>query len=156
MGRPALSTEHARGFSLLEVVVTLVLLSVAVLAIIGLVAQIGGRSASPVLQTQALYLAEGYLEEALLKRYSDPDGIDEGCANRALWDDIGDFNCLASPAVPTDPLGNSLPGLSRYRIQASVGPPTVVGGATTRRVEIRVTHLDGGIDLRLAGLRADY
>ncbi|MBS3896310.1 prepilin-type N-terminal cleavage/methylation domain-containing protein [Silanimonas sp.] len=152
-----MSTEHARGFSLLEVVVTLVLLSVAVLAIIGLVAQIGGRSAAPVLHTQALYLAEGYLEEALLKRYSDPDGIDEGCAaSRTLWDDIGDFNCLATPAEPTDPLGNSLPGLSRYRIQASVGPPSVVGGATTRRVEIRVTHLDGDIDLRLAGLRADY
>lgn len=152
-----MSAEHARGFSLLEVVVTLVLLSVAVLAIIGLVAQIGGRSAAPVLHTQALYLAEGYLEEALLKRYSDPDGINEGCAvSRTLWDDVGDFACLASPALPTDPLGNSLPGLSRYRIQASVGPPTVVGGATTRRVEIRVTHLDGGIDLRLAGLRADY
>lgn len=152
-----MSAERVRGFTLLEIVVTLVLLAVAIVAILGLVAQIGGRSAAPVLHTQALYLAEGYLEEALLKRYSDPDGINEGCAvSRSQWDDIGDFACLATPVVPTDPAGNSLPGLSRYRVSATVGAPTVVGGATTRRIEIRVTHLDGGIDLRLAGLRAQY
>jgi MSHA pilin protein MshD len=152
-----LSAERARGFTLLEMVVTLVLLAVAIPAIIGLVAQIGGRSAAPVLHTQALYLAEGYLEEALLKPFADPDGVNEGCAaSRTLWDDVGDFACLATPAVPTDPAGNSLPGLSRYRVSATVGPATVVGGATTRRVEVRVTHLDGGIDLRLAGLRAQY
>lgn len=152
-----MSTDRARGFTLLEIVVTIVLLSIAVLAIIGLVAQIGGRSSAPVLQTQALYIAEGYLDEALLKAYADPDGIDEGCsANRALWDDVGDFACLSTAAVPTDPAGNSLPGLSRYRIAATVGAPTIVGGATIRRIEIRVTHVDGGIDVRLAGLRAQY
>ncbi|MCE2944225.1 MAG: prepilin-type N-terminal cleavage/methylation domain-containing protein [Lysobacteraceae bacterium] len=152
-----MSAERARGFTLLEIVVTIVLLSIAILAIIGLVAQLGGRSAAPVLQTQALYIAEGYLDEGLLKAYADPDGIDEGCtANRALWDDVADFTCLATEAAPTDPAGNGLPGLSRYRVSATVGPPATVGGATTRRIEIRVTHADGGIDVRLAGLRAQY
>ncbi len=152
-----MSAERSRGFTLLEIVVTIVLLSVAILVIIGLVAQIGGRSAAPVLQTQALYIAEGYLDEAMLKAYADPDGVNEGCpANRALWDDVGDFACLNIEALPTDPAGNSLPGLSRYRVRATVGAPAIVGGATTRRIEIQVTHVDGGIDVRLAGLRAQY
>lgn len=152
-----MSAERVRGFTLLEIVVTLVLLAVAIVAILGLVAQIGGRSAAPVLHTQALYIAEGYLEEALLKAYADPDGVNEGCpANRALWDDVGDFACLDTASVPTDPAGNSLPGLSRYRVRVEVGASTVVGGATTRRIEVFVTHVDGGIDVRLSGLRAQY
>ena len=149
--------EPSRGFTLLEVVVTLVLLAVAALAISGLVAQIVGRSASPVLQTQALYLAEGYLEEAMLKAYADPDGVDEACTSpRDLWDDVGDYTCLDTPAPPTDAAGGSLAGLSRYRVSMAVGAPITVGRATTRRIEVRVTHLDGGLDLRLAALRAAY
>lgn len=149
--------DRCRGFTLLELVVTIVLLAIAAIAISGLVAQIGGSSASPVLQTQALYIAEGYLEEAMLRSYADPDGVDEGCAApRDLWDDIGDYACLAAEAAPTDPTGVALPGLSRYRVRMSVGPPTGVGGATARRVEVRVTHVDGRIDLRLAALRAQY
>ncbi|HAI60214.1 MAG TPA: MSHA biogenesis protein MshD [Xanthomonadaceae bacterium] len=152
--------EHhraARGFTLLELVVTLVLLAVAVIAITGLVAQIGGRSASPVLHTQALYLAEGYLEEALLKAYVDPDGVAEGCAApRDVWDDIGDYACLTVAAPPSDASGVAMAALSRYRVSMTVGNAALVGGATTRRIEVRITHLDGDIDLRVAGLRAQY
>lgn len=149
--------ERSRGFTLLELVATLVLLAIAAIAITGLVAQIGGRSASPVLQTQALYIAEGYLEEAMLRAYADPDGVDEGCAApRDQWDDVVDYRCLTTPAAPTDSLGVAMPGLSRYLVRMSVGDPTTVGGATVRRVEVRVTHVDGRFDVRLAALRAQY
>ena len=149
--------ETQRGFTLLELVVTLVILAIAVGAISGLVAQIGGSSASPVLQTQALYLAEGYLEEASLRSYADPDGLNEGCGvSRDLWDDVGDYACLATPAAPTDATGAAMAGLSRYRVSMTVGTAAAVGGATTRRIEVRVTHVDGRLDVRLAALRAQY
>ena len=152
-----MSAERARGFTLLELVVTLVILGIAVAAVAGLVATLGGGSASPVLQTQALYIAEGYLEEAMLKAYTDPDGVDEGTgANRELWDDVGDYARLTTPAAPTDASGTALAGLSRYRVTMTVGNPATVGGATTRRVEVRVSHVDGGFDLRLAALKAAY
>lgn len=152
-----MSAERARGFTLLELVVTLVILGIAVAAVAGLVATLGGGSASPVLQTQALYIAEGYLEEAMLKAYNDPDGVDEGSgANRELWDDVGDYARLATAAAPTDASGVAIAGLSRYRVTMDVGNPATVGGATTRRVEVQVTHVDGGFDLRLAALKAAY
>ena len=152
-----MSARRAGGFTLIEIVVTIVVVAVAMVAVALLVAQLGGRSAAPVLQTQALYLAEGYLEEAMLKAYADPDGVDEGCgAGRALWDDVADFACLGAPAAPTDAAGNTLPGLARYRISVTVGAPATVGGASTRRVEVSVTHLDDGFDVRLAALRAQY
>lgn len=158
-----MSAERARGFTLLELVITLVIIGVAFGAIAGLVATLGRGSASPVLQTQALYLAQGYLEEAMLRAYADPDGVAEGClVSRDLWDDIGDYHACLNPttplaaAAPSDSSGAALPGLSRYRVSMTVAAPTSVGGATTRRVEVRVTHEDGGFDLRIAALRAQY
>lgn len=150
--------ERHRGFTLLELVVTLVILGVAFAAIAGLVATLGGGSASPVLQTQALYIAEGYLEEAMLKAYADPDGVNEGCGvSRDLWDDIVDYECLSTtPAAPTDSAGVAMAGLSRYRVEMRVGDAATVGGATTRRVEVRVTNVDGDFDVRLAALKAQY
>jgi len=149
--------ERQRGFTLLELVVTLVILGVAFAAIAGLVATLGGGSASPVLQTQALYIAEGYLEEAMLKAYADPENDPPNCAaSRDLWDDIGDYACLASEASPTDSAGVAIAGLSRYRVTMNVGAATTVGGATTRRVEVRVTNVDGDFDVRLAALKAQY
>ncbi len=150
--------ERERGFTLLELVVTLVILGVAFAAIAGLVATLGGGSASPVLQTQALYIAEGYLEEAMLKAYADPESDPPNCApSRDLWDDIADYGeCLNSASSPTDSSGVALAGLSRYRVRMEVGDPTVVGGATTRRVEVQVTNVDGDFDVRLAALKAQY
>lgn len=152
-----MSAERARGFTLFEVVVTIIVVSIAFAAIAGLVATLGHGSASPVLQTQALYIAEGYLEEAMLKAYADPNGLPPNCGtSRDLWDDVGDYACLATPALPTDSTGVAMDGLSRYRVSMSVGAPATTAGATTRRVEVRVTHVDGGFDLRIAALRAQY
>jgi MSHA pilin protein MshD len=153
--------DRHRGFTLLELVVTLVILGVAFGAIAGLVATLGGGSASPVLQTQALYIAEGYLEEAMLKAYADPDPpptAPEDCAiGRDRWDDVTDYGrCLDSEASPTDSTGVAIAALSRYRVRMTVGDPAIVGGATTRRVEVRVTHVDGDFDLRIAALKAQY
>lgn len=148
---------YRRGFTLIEIIITLVVLTVAVAAIAGLVANLARGSADPVLHTQAIYLAEGYLEEASLRPYADPDGIAEGCGvARTQWDDIGDYACLSTPAAPTDPFGNALPGLSRYRVVMSVGGESSVGGVATRRIEVQVTHIDGKVDVRMASLRASY
>ena len=50
----------------------------------------------------------------------------------------------------------AIAGLSRYRVTMDVGAPATVGGATTRRVEVRVTNIDGDFDVRLAALKAQY
>lgn len=157
-----MSTEPAipsrrRGFTLIEIVITLIVVSIAIAAIAGMVANLAGASADPVIQTQAIYIAEGYLEEAGLRPLDDPDGVEEGCAaSRALWDDLDDYACLATPSAPTDAYGNALDLLSSYRVSMTVDPPALIDGISTRRVEARVSHVDGSVDIRLATYRASY
>lgn len=153
MGKAA-SAAVCRGFTLVESVAALVVLSVAVAAIALVVATLARGSADPVIQTQGLYLAESYLEEALLRPWADPDGVDEGCGvDRERWDDLADYSCLASPTAPTDPQGGTLAGLGAYGVSMSVGAPQAVAGVQARRVQVRVTH-PRGLDLRLAAWRA--
>lgn len=145
------------GFTLVELIITLVILSVAAAAIAAIVATTARGSADPVIQTQALYVAEGYLEEALLKAYDNPDGVIGPCASsRDLWDSVQDYSCLNAASTPTDQQGNAVPALSAYRVSMTVGTPAVLGGANTRELQVRVRRNDGSVDLTLTAQRAEY
>lgn len=148
--------RRAAGFTLVELIATLLIITIVVAAVAAAVANAVRGSADPVIQTQALYIAEGYLEESLLKAYDNPDGVVGPCAaSRALWDSVVDYGCLGTPTAPTDQTGNAPAELAGYRVSMTVGAPTSVGGATVRRVEVRVSHADG-VDFTLAGYRAQY
>jgi MSHA pilin protein MshD len=147
--------SRTRVFTLIELIIAVVILSISIAAIGLVVATTARGSADPAIQSQALFIAESYLEEALLKAYADPDGIAEGCAvPRAQWDDVQDYgSCLGSPTAVADQQGNALAGLASYRVQFSVSNDTVLGQAT-RRVEVQVTHTSVGLDVRIAAQRA--
>lgn len=143
-----------KGLSLIELVVAIVLLGIGIGAIMGLVAKIGGSSSSPIIQTQAIYIAESYLEEVMLKDFQDPNEIVETCSTpRTLWDDVGDYNCLSSPTQPTDPFGNSSQLLSRYRVSVQIEPQQNISSVPTRKVSVVVSHIDGGINITLTGYK---
>ena len=144
------------GFTLIEIIIAIVVIAAALTGIFAAIINSTARSADPMIQTQAVIIAETYLEEAMLKAFTDPDGTAEGCGvSRDQWDDVQDYNCLASPTSVTDQTGNTLPGLAAYRISMSVTDQTVAGAAV-RRIEARVTHTGIGLNVRVAGLRGNY
>ena len=151
--------KHPRcqsGISLVEMILSLVLVSIAVTGLLTWVAQMSGASANPVLQTQALYVAESYMEEILLRPMNDPDGVMEGCSTaRDQWDDVGDFNCLNTPNRPTTPGGTPVERLQDYQVSIEVADIRNWEGVPARRIEVRVQHLEGGIDFRLIGYKAN-
>lgn len=148
--------HRVRGFSLLELIAVIVIVGLSAAAILGLVARSTAGSVDPMLQTQALYVAEAYLEEIMLKAYAG-DGVSDCGAPRHLWDEIGDYGaCLGAPTAVSDPQGGTLPGLAPYRVAVSVGAPQTLGGATVRRIRVRVTHTEQPVDLSLTAYRAGY
>ena len=60
-----------RGMTLVELVITIVVIGIAAAAMFSAMASITGRSADPMLRQQSLALAEAYLEAISARAYAD-------------------------------------------------------------------------------------
>jgi len=163
-----------RGFSLVELIMAIVVVSVGVVAILGAINLTAGRSADPMLERQAQFIAETYLEEILLTKFVDPED-DRVCpppeaAGRQDYDNVCDYRGL-SESPPRDQFGNAIAALAGYTATVTVTPDpgnpsgAVALGLLTNdygagyirllRVEIAVTG-PGGITVVLTGYRTHY
>jgi MSHA pilin protein MshD len=135
MRRPA--REH--GMTLIEVIVSIVVVAIAVTAVLGVLAANVRHSADAMVVTQAVSIAEAYIEEISLKPFADPDGSD-GETARANLDDADDYDGLVD-AGAVDQFGNAIAGLENYTVSVAVGPSSALPGVTasdTLRIDVRV------------------
>lgn len=148
--------QRQRGATLVELLVSIVIVSIAASTILGVLAMTTSGSADPMIRHQAAAIAEAYLEEVLLKPLADPDGID-GEAARADFDDFDDYDGL-SDAGAHDQFGNPIAGLDAYNVAVSVGPTAAlaaVPAADAFRVDITVTHTSD-VNFLLSGYRTRF
>ena len=118
-----MSMRRADGFTLIEIVVTLVVIGIAAVALMSVFTSTIRSSADPLIQQQATTIAEAYIEEILLRSFDDPQGgetgTDEGEGGRASYDDVKDYRSLATgPAA--DQSGNPIAALASYTVAVSV------------------------------------
>jgi MSHA pilin protein MshD len=96
--------SRQRGVSLVELIIFIVVVGVAVLGVVGALRLGTAASADPMVQKQALAVAEAVLEEAQLQpfTYCDPDDANAGTALSAA-------DCTGGASGPSDearlPLG---------------------------------------------------
>jgi len=88
-----MSTERQRGFSLMELIITMVILGIAATGVLQLISLSTRSTADPVRRKQAMLIAEGLLEEVELARMT--------------WCDPSDANVLTATsstvgALPTN------------------------------------------------------
>lgn len=148
--RATLSSQT--GVTLVELVIAMVIISIALGGVLLAFNQAVSRSADPMLQHQAVAIGEAYLEEILLRPYAGIAG-----ATRASFGRLEDYPSLGEHA-PADQEGIAIAPLSAYRVSVAVEAATLgPAGATVpaKRVAVRVTH-PSGIDLTLSGYRTDY
>lgn len=141
-----------RGTTFIELIASIVVISIATFGLMLAISSVVGRSADPLVQNQAAAIAEAYLEEATLVGFCDPDflattasgrcriecttSVCGGCgdrttyqeASRDLYDDVCDFAAVTN-AVITDRLGNPIVDLARYRVSLDVLDDAVALGA---------------------------
>ena len=97
------------GATLVELVITIVIIGVAIAGVVGAFSLIAGRSADPLNQTRAVALAQLYMDEILSRKYDDNTPVggvpkQSGCtinteeASRADYDDVDDYNAIADAA----------------------------------------------------------
>lgn len=136
------------GFTLVELVIFIVIVSVGVAGILLVMNTVVTSSADPMVRKQALALAESILEEVLQKEYADPDGT-SGETTRATFDDVDDYNGKSNSTFTDLPAA-----LSSYLITIVVDAPASLNGVTMKRVRVTVSKSPESITL--TGYRGNY
>jgi MSHA pilin protein MshD len=151
------SPARCRGVTLVELIVTIVIVAVAVSGVLALVTATAARSADNMQQVQAVVIAESYLNEILQK----PFGTDP-CAptcSRTQMAKVGDYNLLSDVGAH-DATGTPVANLASYDVQVTVTTPTlgtapVVPTTQTELVTVTVTAPNGQ-STGLSGYRTLY
>jgi MSHA pilin protein MshD len=147
------SAHREGGVTLIELVISIVVVAIAASAVLGVLSRTAGHSADAMIVAQAVAIAESYLEEITLKPFDDPDGAD-GEGNRADFDDLDDYHGLVD-AGARDQFGNPIAGLDGYTVSvAVVGSAALTGvdAANAARVDVTVSHAPL-VNLSLSGYR---
>ncbi|HKQ84477.1 MAG TPA: prepilin-type N-terminal cleavage/methylation domain-containing protein [Steroidobacteraceae bacterium] len=144
------------GVTLIELVVSIVVIAIAVSAVLGVFTLTSKNSADAMVRQQAVAIADAYLEEILLRPYVDPDGAD-GEPQRADFDDVDDYNGLNDAHGARDQFDHAIAGLEPYAVTVSVQPGSLgsVPNADVLRIDVTVTHFTGLV-LRTSGYRANF
>lgn len=149
-----------RGVTLVELVISIVVIGIAVAGVLLVMNQTTRRSADPMIREQAVAIAQSYLEEIMLAAYDDPSGGETGgCESgetRADYDDVSDYNCVNDTSGAVDRNGNPISGLEAYNVSVSV-TNTTLNGVTAKRIDVTVTHdAVSDLDIIISAYRTNY
>ncbi|MEQ1635756.1 MAG: type II secretion system protein [Methylococcales bacterium] len=140
------------GITLIELIVALVIIAIALTGVLSVMNLTASHSADPLVQQQAINVAQAYLEEVLLQGYSDPDGTNAG-ETRATFDNVDDYHNLTNVGAQ-DQNGAAIPTLSNYTVNVSVAAQTISGLSAK---QVSVTASGPGVPgVTLVGYKFDY
>ena len=147
--------QFQRGVTLIEVVVAIVIVSIAAIAVLGAMSGITARGAQAVVRQQAVAVAEAYLEEVMLQPIAFPGGAIP--TSRATFNDEDQYNGLNDVGA-RDQFGNAIALLSGFTVTVAVTQTTALTGiAAAQARQINVTVRDPtGLTVVLTGYRANF
>lgn len=160
-------SRNIQGFTLIELIVVMVVISVALVGVMSVINYTTLHSADPVLRQQAIAIAEAYMEEITLKNYYDPDDslgppLPDPCppkeGDRSLYDNVCDYRGLNDNTGARDQNDVLINGLGGYRVAVNVSNPEITFGTpavTGLKIDVTVTD-PAGESLILTGYRANY
>ncbi|MCJ8311708.1 MAG: type II secretion system protein [Saccharospirillaceae bacterium] len=124
-----ITTENSQqGVTLIELIISMVVLSIMIIAMFEAMAAISKNSADPMLKAQSLSIAQSYMEEIQSKSFLDPTtalwcGVslptDPSRVSREQFDDICDYQVLVDNVV-RDLNNNPLAGLANFEVSVSI------------------------------------
>jgi MSHA pilin protein MshD len=153
------------GFTLIEIIVTIIVTAIAFTAMTVWLFNANLSSVDPLLSTRAAELGQAYLEEILAKRFDENTasggaqrcdesgqpacsatlGADAG-ETRADYDDVDDYHNLVDNGA-VNALGQPRNNYAQYRVSISVAYAGAEFGLPTtaaKRIDVTVQHASAG------------
>jgi MSHA pilin protein MshD len=175
----------ARGLTLIELIIFILVVSIALLGVLLLMNLTTARSSDPLIRKQVLAIAEALLEEVQLMpfTYCDPDDANVTTATSAAacattpeglgpepgeargsatapFDNVNDYHGFSMSGI-SDISGTAIPSLGGYSAAVTITPEDLAGtGATVSsaaslRIGVAVTG-PGNESITLEGYRTRY
>jgi len=163
-------SRSARGFTLIEIIVVMVVVSVALAGILLAYSNAVQGSPNPNAAKQALAAAEAMLEEVQLAAFCNPSGGFGGPytqANRQNFDDVDDYAGFATTGIYTIDGVAPVTGLEAYNVSVAVAaadfpsaavPTITAASGDAKRITVTVTgptNLPNAATVVLSGYRFD-
>ena len=154
-----MSSKRQAGMTLIELIIAIVIISVGLAGVLTVFTITVRSSADPMINKQMSAIAEGMMEEILLKPFVAAANAApaNGCA-RDTFNDIQDYNSYATANV-CDIDGQALAALAGYAVRVTVAQPAAspfpdVPAADVRLITVNIMH---GADVYwLTGWRTNY
>jgi len=158
-------TDNQAGITLVELIVSIVVIAIAASGVFLAVQFATRHSADPMIRQQAVAIADAYMEEIMLRRYTEPEegvsetGQSEGSESRSTYDDVYDYNNTINEQAPTDQTGNPMPGLENYEVTVVVDNSSTFGPGglgQAANVTVTVTHDSADVEFSLNAFKTKY
>lgn len=170
------------GISFVELIMFIIVVSVGIVGILSVINYNVSKSADPMVQKQALAIAESLLEEIEMQPFCDPDllvatsGGDEICPvmdatgpeagevradASSPFDNVNDYvtaNGVETPVPIVDISDNSaIAGLADYKAFVTITSESLnaIPADDSLRIDVRVTG-PAGVEVKLTGYRLRY
>lgn len=140
------------GATLIELILSIVIISTALAGILGLVNLTVLHSADPLVQHQAIAIAESYLEEITALPVVDPNGTNTG-ETRVNFDNIDDYDGLNDVGA-RDQDNNVITNLGNYTVDVNIADQ-VISGVTMKAITVSVSRTSVAT-INITGYRATY
>ncbi|HET6725127.1 MAG TPA: prepilin-type N-terminal cleavage/methylation domain-containing protein [Gammaproteobacteria bacterium] len=138
------------GVTLIELVVSIVVISIALVGVLLALNRSISTSADPMVQQQAVSIGEAYIEEIIGKSYAPLPNP----AGRQNYNDVDDYNGLNDIGA-RDQTNTAIAALNAYTVGVDVDDGANLNGAPAKLVTVTVSHA-GMPDVALAAYRLDY
>lgn len=147
-------SSSARGFSLLELLLAIIVLGVGLAGVLLAFNQSVAASADPLVRKQMLSVAEEMMDEIRLRSFTAvASAAPAGCA-RSAFNDIDDYNGYNQASI-CDIEGNAIASLSSFGVAVAVVDVVLPNGVAAKRITVSVS-LAGQPPMTLVGYRTGW
>ncbi len=145
--------NRSRGMTLIELVLTIVVIGVGLAGMLAAFSQAVRGSADPMVRKQMLAIAEEMMEEIVFKPYVPVANAAPATCARNTYNDIVDYNGYSTANI-CDIDGNAIPSLTGYGIASIIISDTTLSGIAAKKIVVTVTS--SGESLSLTSYRTDW